>query len=401
MRIVMKFGGSSLASAIHIRRAAELIARQRAEGDQVAVVVSAQGDTTDALIEKAREINLEPCGRERDMLLCCGEQMSMALMAMQLEALGCPAVSFCGWQAGIRTESRHGDARILKVEPHRVKQVLEQGRVAVVAGFQGIDGEGELTTLGRGGSDTTAVALAAALQADLCRIYTDVQGVYSADPRVVEQARVHREISYDEMLEMASLGAKVLHSRAVELAREHGVRVEVRSTFAPQTGGTALGSECGHGQAVRGIACDDRVDMVTVMGLGDGPETCRLFNCLADSGISIDVIIRSPGDRPERGVVSFSVGAADREKVAAVLKSSQRELNFSGFLVQTDMAKVSVVGAGMSDGCGVAAGMLRALQEGEIRPQYITTGELRISVILPKAQAQQAVRLIHAAFFEN
>ncbi|MBQ4578716.1 MAG: aspartate kinase [Clostridia bacterium] len=401
MRIVMKFGGSSLASAIHIRRAAELILRQRADGDQVTVVVSAQGDTTDELLERAREICPEPAGRERDMLLCCGEQMSMALMAMQLEALGCPAVSFCGWQAGIRTEARHGDARILNVEPRRVLQALEAGKVAVVAGFQGVDGEGELTTLGRGGSDTTAVALAAALQADVCRIYTDVQGVYSADPRVVEQAQVHREISYNEMLEMASLGAKVLHSRAVELAREHGVRVEVRSTFAPQTGGTALGGECGHGQPVRGIACDDRVDMVTVMGLGDGAETCRLFTCLADSGVSIDVIIRSPGDIPETGVVSFSVGASDRETVAAVLKSNRRQLGFSGFAVQTDMAKVSVVGAGMSDGCGVAAKMLRALQEGAIRPRYITTGELRISVILPKEQAGEAVRLIHAAFFES
>ena len=401
MRIVMKFGGSSLASAIHIRRAAQLVARQHADGDRVVVVVSAQGDTTDELIEKAREITPEPGGRERDMLLCCGEQMSMALMAMQLEALGCPAASFCGWQAGIRTEARHGDARILKVEPQRLEQALEAGKVAVVAGFQGVDGNGELTTLGRGGSDTTAVALAAALKADVCRIYTDVKGVYSADPRMVAGAQIHREISYDEMLEMAALGAKVLHSRAVELAREHGVRVEVRSTFAPQTGGTALGSECGHGQAVRGIACDDRVDMVTVTGLGAGAETCRLFTCLADSGVSIDVILRSPGDLPDQGVVSFSVGAADREKVESVLKSCRRELDFSAFSVQTDMAKVSVVGAGMSDGCGVAARMLRALQEGEIRPRYITTGELRISVILPRAQAQQAVRLIHAAFFET
>lgn len=401
MRIVMKFGGSSLASAIHIRRAAKLIARQRLEGDQVVVVVSAQGDTTDDLLEKAREITKEPGGRERDMLLCCGEQMSMALMAMQLEAMGCPAVSFCGWQAGICTESRHGDARILKVEPLRVRRALEEGRVAVVAGFQGIDENGELTTLGRGGSDTTAVALAAALQADLCRIYTDVNGVYSADPRVVERAQVHREISYDEMLEMAALGAKVLHSRAVELAREHGVRVEVRSTFSPQDCGTALGGECAHGQPVRGITCDDRVDMVTVTGLGTGPETCGLFNRLADSGVSIDVIIRSPGEGSDFGVVSFSVRAADRETVHAVLTGCREELGFSEFSVQTDMAKVSVVGVGMSDGCGVAAKMLRALQQGDLHPQYITTGELRISVILPKNSASRAVQLIHSAFFEE
>ena len=215
MLIVMKFGGSSLASAGHIRRAAQLIVEQREKGDQVAVVVSAQGDTTDDLISKALEITETPQGRERDMLLSCGEQMSMALMAMQLEALGCPAVSFCGWQAGILTEARHGDAHILKVEPRRIRQALEAGKVAVVAGFQGVDENEEITTIGRGGSDTTAVALAAALKADVCRIYTDVKGVYSADPRVVDQALVHRQLSYDEMLEMAALGAQVLHCRAV------------------------------------------------------------------------------------------------------------------------------------------------------------------------------------------
>lgn len=401
MLIVMKFGGSSLATAAHIRRAAQLIAEQHRQGDQVAVVVSAQGDTTDDLIEKAREIAPTPAGRERDMLLSCGEQMSMALMAMQLETLGCPALSLCGWQAGVRTEARHGDARILKVEPRRVQQALEEGKVAVVAGFQGVDEHGEITTIGRGGSDTTAVALAAALGADVCRIYTDVRGVYSADPRVVDQALVHREISYDEMLEMASLGAQVLHSRAVELAREHQVKVEVRSTFDPQSGGTALGGETGHRQPVRGITCDQQVSMVTVLGLDPGQETCRLFTLLADSGVSIDVIIRSPGTPKNRGVVSFSVSEADREKVTAVLKGSQRELGFSGFLTQPGMAKVSAVGAGMSDGCGVAANMLRALQEGGIEPQYITTGELRISVIVPREQGQTAVRLLHRAFFGN
>ncbi len=399
MLIVMKFGGSSLASTGHIRRAAELIVEEWKAGHRVAVVVSAQGDTTDDLIAKAMEITETPSGRERDMLLSCGEQMSMALMAMQLEALGCPAVSFCGWQAGICTESRHGDARILKVEPRRIKQALEAEKVAVVAGFQGVDESGEITTIGRGGSDTTAVALASALGADICRIYTDVKGVYSADPRVVDQAMVHREISYDEMLEMAALGAQVLHCRAVELAREHQVKVEVRSTFEPGFCGTALGAESTHHHPVRGIACDEQVAMVTVLGLDSGKETCRLFTLLADSGVSIDVIIRSPGTAKSRGVVSFSVSENEREKVSTVLKSSQRELGFSGFLIQNGMAKVSAVGAGMSDGCGVAANMLRALQEGGIEPQYITTGELRISVILPREQARDAVRLLHKAFF--
>ena len=401
MRIVMKFGGSSLASAAHIRRAAQIVCRRRQQGDQVAVVVSAQGDTTDELIEKAGEITQMPLPREKDQLLCCGEQMSMALMAMQLEALDCPAVSFCGWQAGIYTEDRHGDARILRVKPERVEQALEEGKVAVVAGFQGLDSLGDVTTIGRGGSDTTAVALAAALRADLCRIYTDVRGVYSADPRVVEQAVIHRDISYEEMLEMAALGAQVLHGRAVELAQEQHVRVEVRSTFKPEVAGTALGGECTHESPVRGVVCDDSVAMVTVLGLGTGRETCRLFTLLADSGVSIDVIIRSPGDGKGKGKVSFSISGEESETVSALLKSSRRELNFNGFLVQPGMAKVSVIGTGMSDGCGVAATMLRALQEGGIEPQYITTGELRISVILPKAQAKDGVKLIHSAFFHS
>ena len=399
MLIVMKFGGSSLASAAHIRRAAQLVADARKQGDRVAVVVSAQGDTTDALIEKALEIAPAPSEREKDMLLSCGEQMSIALMTMQLMELGCPAISLCGWQAGIRTESRHGDARILRVEPERVRSALDAGKVAVVAGFQGVDDGGEITTIGRGGSDTTAVALAAALQADVCRIYTDVKGVYSADPRVVDHAMVHREISYDEMLELAALGAQVLHSRAVELAREHQVKVEVRSTFEPLSCGTQLALESGHRQPVRGIACDEQVTMVSVLGLASGRATSRLFTLLADSGVSIDVIIRSPATAKTGGTVGFSVSESEGEKVRAVLKSGQRELQFSGFLLQPGMAKVSAVGVGMSDGCGVAATMLRALQEGGIEPQYITTGELRISVIVPREQAQEAVRLLHRAFF--
>lgn len=397
MRIVMKFGGSSLATAAHIRRAAQLVEKLWQEGHQVAVVVSAQGDTTDDLLEKAREITHNPPPRERDMLLACGEQMSMALMAMQLEGLSCPALSLCGWQAGIHTQARHGDARILGVEPRRVVEALEAGKVAVVAGFQGISPDGEITTIGRGGSDTTAVALAAALEADVCRIYTDVKGVCSADPRVVEQARVHREISYDEMLEMAALGAQVLHSRAVELAREKQVRVEVRSTFAPEDNGTALCRESAAGGGVRGITCDDNVAMVTVMGLGSGAGTCRLFSLLAESGIAIDVIIRSPGSGSGR--VRFSVSAGDGPEVSELLQDSREELGFSDFLIQPGMAKVSAVGESLSNGCGVAAKMLSALQDGGIEPAYITTGDRRTSVIVEKNQACPAVRLLHEAFF--
>lgn len=395
MRIVMKFGGSSLATAEHIRRAARLVAQQRQQGDQVAVVVSAQGDTTDRLLLRAQELAPQPALREKDMLLACGEQLSMALLAIRLEAMDCPAMSFCGWQAGVLTGDSHGRASILSVEPHRVAQALEEGRVAVVAGFQGVTTDGEITTIGRGGSDTTAVALASALGADVCRIYTDVCGVYSADPRVVKQAHVYREISYDEMLTMAHLGARVLHSRAVELAREKQVRVEVRSTFAPEDAGTALCPSEKEELAVRGITCDEPITMLTVFGIGGGADTCRLFDLLDESGVSIDVIIRSAGG--EKGRVGFSVSGEDGCRAEELLREQQQALGFSGFLAQTELAKVSVIGS--VGGCGVAARMLRALEAGGIGPQYITTGELRASVIVRQDQARQAVRLLHGMFF--
>ena len=399
MLIVQKYGGTSLGDGARVGDAARRVARLHQQGHEMVVVVSAQGDMTDLLIEKAAAVNRRGSAREMDAYLAAGEQMSAGLMAMAIGALGVPAVSLTGRQAGIITDGVHGNARILEVDTARIRRELGQGKAVVVAGFQGVDENQEITTIGRGGSDTTAVALASALKADVCRIYTDVKGVYSADPRVVDQALVHREISYDEMLEMAALGAQVLHCRAVELAREHSVKVEVRSTFEPDFCGTALGVETAHVHPVRGLACDEQVAMVTVLGLDSGRETCRLFTLLADSSVSIDVIIRSPGTAKNRGVVSFSISETERETVSAVLKSSQRELGFSGFLIQTGMAKVSAVGAGMSDGCGVAANMLRALQEGNIEPQYITTGELRISVILPRERAKEAVRLLHKEFF--
>lgn len=401
MLIVMKFGGSSLASASHIRHAAELILQSRQEGNQTVVVVSAQGNTTDALVCRAQELSRHPDARESDVLLSCGEQISMSMLAIRLRELGCPAVSLCGWQAGIFTHGQHGDARIYAIDPGRIRRELASENVVIVAGFQGVDEAGDITTIGRGGSDTTAVALAAALQADVCRIYTDVKGVYSADPRLVEAAMLHRDISYEEMLEMASLGAQVLHSRAVELAREKQVNVEVRSTFDPGNRGTFVCSESSASSRVCGVTCDNAVSMVTVHGLDTGLATGTLFSALAESGISIDVIIRSPGHGARQGTVSFSVAEKDGDKAAALVQSCHHALDFRSCTVESGMAKVSVVGAGMADGCGVAAKMLRALQDGAIEPRYITTGELRISVILPKEQAEQAVKLIHRAFFEG
>ena len=397
MLIVLKFGGTSLLDRERILRAARRARALQQQGAQVVVVVSARGHTTDAIVADMAELCRTPDAREADMCLSSGEQLSAGLMALALRSLGCDAVSLTGGQAGLVTDSCHGNARVITLDSRRIRQELAGGKVVVVAGFQGISESGDITTLGRGGSDTTAVALAAAIGADVCRIYTDVKGVYSADPRVVEQARVHREISYDEMLEMAALGAQVLHSRAVELAREKQVRVEVRSTFSPEDGGTALCRESTAERGVRGIACDDNVAMVTVMGLGSGAGTCRLFGLLAESGIAIDVIIRSPGSGSGR--VRFSVSADDSDRVTALLRSCQQELGFSGFLIHPGMAKVSVVGDGLGGGCGVAAKMLQALQAGGIEPAYITTGDKRTSVIVGKDQACPAVRLLHTAFF--
>lgn len=396
MLLVMKFGGSSLTSAQKLSRAAELIKEQRQAGDDVVVVVSAQGDTTDELLEKAGEICRVPNARELDVLLSCGEQMSMALMAIALESIGCKAVSLCGWQAGILTENRHGAAKILGIDACRVKRELAAGKVVIVAGFQGKDEADDITTIGRGGSDTTAVALAAALQADYCRIYTDVCGVYSADPRVVEGAKLHRDISYDEMLEMAALGAQVLHSRAVELAREKNVRLEVRSSFLPENAGTVVGMEKGS-CLIRGVTCDGEIAVITVRGLAAGTSAAELFELLAEEHVSVDTVIRSKGERED--AVSFSLKMSDADRTEALLNRHLKTLGCRMAVSESEMAKVSIVGAGLADGSAAAAKMLRALQKAGIVPRMITTGEIRISVILPQKEAQEAVRALHGAFF--
>ena len=397
MRIVMKFGGSSLATPSKIENAARIAAARRAEGDEVVVVVSAQGDTTDELLKKGREMAPEPGAREMDVLLAAGEQISMALMALRLEAMGCPAVSLAGWQAGICTDGRHGAARISGVEACRILRELERGRVVVVAGFQGVDETGDVTTIGRGGSDTTAVSLAAALRADVCQIYTDVSGVFSADPRVVRAAVRHEEISYDEMVELATMGAQVLHNRSVLLAKNCGVALEVRSSFQPEQG-TRVGGEQGLG-AVSGVTCDRAAAMVTASGVDSGAATCRLFAALAESGVSVDVIIRSPGTAESRGFISFSLAEASVRRACAALERRRADIGYDWLLIEPEMAKISAVGVGMQGDCGVAARMLEALRGGGIEPRYITTGEIRISVVVPRPQADEAVRRVHSAFF--
>lgn len=398
MRIVMKFGGSSLATAPRIENAARQIAARAEAGDQVVVVVSAQGDCTDELMDKGLEISEKPEPRELDVLLSAGEQISIALVAMCLRKMGCQAVSLLGWQAGVCTDGRHGSARIIGVDTARILRELEQGNTVVVAGFQGINQKNDITTIGRGGSDTTAVSLAAALGADLCQIYTDVSGVFSADPRMVKDAVRHEEISYDEMMEMAALGAKVLHNRSVVLAKNCGVNLEVRSSFDPELA-TRVGGEQGMG-TVSGITCDREVAMMTVTGVDDGVATCRLFSVLAKSEVGIDVIIRSPGSAERRGIVSFSLPDGSVQKARDALEANRALLGYNCLLIEPEMAKLSLVGAGMQGDCGVASRMLDALRTVGVEPRYITTGEIRISVIIPREAAAEAVRRVHKEFFE-
>ncbi len=394
MLIVMKFGGSSLATSEKIENAAMLIAEQHKAGSEVVVVVSAQGDTTDRLEQKAFDLSERPQERERDVLLSCGEQISMALMAIKLCSLGIPAVSLTGWQAGIKTDTRHLAAQITDITPKTVRQVLEKGAVAVIAGFQGVSPQGDITTIGRGGSDTTAVALAGALKADLCRIYTDVSGVYSADPRIVGSAVLHDSISYDEMLEMANLGAGVLHNRSVELAKQSGVKIEVLSSFERKPG-TIVANSVGE-RKVSGITCDDSVAMVHIEGASGGKATCILLNLLADSAVPIDVLIRS-GDAS--GKISFSIDRSNTFEIENMFKQHGQALSGMHYTIEDNMSKVSVIGAGRGENCIVLARMMSALSLQGIEPDYITTGRMRSSAIIDKSLSKKAVCAIHAEFF--
>ena len=397
MLIVMKFGGSSLATNDRIENVAQIIMNKVAEGNRVVVVVSAQGKTTDALIEKGKSVSDMVQPRENDVLLSAGEQMSSSLVAMKLNAEGCAAVSLLGWQAGIMTDANHGNASITDVNAERIISELDKGNVVVVAGFQGVDGENDITTLGRGGSDTTAIALAAALGADICYIYTDVSGVFSANPSVASDAVKHDEISYDEMLEMSSLGAKVLHNRSVSMAKRSGVEFEVRSSFDDKSG-TKIRKFAAK-KDVTGIVCDSNIAMITVSGIECGESTCRLFELLADKNIPIDVIIRSQGSDKSTGTVCFSVASHICGWVSDVINAKKDEIGFDLITAEYNMAKVSAVGLGLADSCSVAAVMLSELNALDIHPRYITTGEIRISVIIPRFMAQEAEKRLNSAFF--
>ncbi len=398
--IVQKFGGSSVANAERILHVAEIITGTYKKGNQVVVVLSAQGDTTDDLLAKAAEINSSASKREMDMLLNTGEQMSIALMAMAIEKLGFPVVSLTGWQVGMETTAAYGAARIKRVSGSRIQEELDQNKIVLVAGFQGINKYGDVTTLGRGGSDTTAVALAVALRADLCQIYTDVDGVYTADPRKVPNARKIDEITFDEMLELASLGAQVLHNRSVEMAKRYNMNIEVLSSFTGAPG-TIVKEAVKKVEKtyISGVAQDKNVARLAIVGLRDVPGVAfKVFNLLAREKINVDIILQSIG-RADSKDISFTVASDYAEKAYQVIKDNQDALGFDHVDINQDVAKVSVVGGGMVDNPGVAATMFEALYEAHINIMMISTSEIKVSVLIDKEDTDRAVAAIHAKFF--
>jgi len=398
--IVQKFGGSSVANAERIFRVASIIADTYNKGNDVIVVLSAQGDTTDELIEKAAEINERPSKRELDMLLSTGEQISIALMAMALEKMNLPVVSLLGWQIGLETNSDYGNARIKRVGTERIRQELDKRRIVLVAGFQGVNRLGDITTLGRGGSDTTAVAIAATMHADLCQIYTDVEGVYTADPRKVPNARKLDEITYDEMLELASLGAQVLHNRSVEMAKRYGVQIEVLSSFVRAPGTVVKEVVKVEKTKISGVAMDKDVAQIALLGVKDEPGVAfKVFRCLANAKVNVDIIVQSYG-RNGRQDIGFTVAKKDKEAAVSALKDVQESLGFEDLRVSDDVAKVSIVGAGMMSSSGIAAAMFEALADEKINIEVISTSEIKISVLINAEDAERAMRAIHAKFFE-
>ena len=395
--IVLKFGGTSVASRERLLGAASIIEKAWRAGNDTVVVVSAQGDTTDELLQKAAEISARPPEREMDMLLATGEQISIALLSMALDSLGCPAVSLTGWQAGVSTDGFHTKARIRFVETARIRQQLAQKKIVVVAGFQGIDSQGDITTIGRGGSDTTAVALAAALGAEKCIIYTDVDGVYTGDPRLVRGARKLEEITYDEMLELASMGAQVLHNRSVELAKRSRVQIEVRAGSTDEPG-TIVREETMEQRKVSGVAQDADVAVISLTGTADVPGIAyKIFDRLAKEKINVDMIVQSAAENHCKHIC-FTV-AQDQAEQALALIQDQQDVAYQSLAMDEDVSKISIVGAGMAGSSGVASEMFQALYEQGINIMFISTSEIKVSVVIKSQDAQRAVQAIHDKFF--
>ena len=395
--IVQKFGGSSVKDRDRIFNVARIVANTHNAGNDVVVVVSAQGDTTDDLIAKAGEITHNPSAREMDMLLATGEQISISLLAMALNELGCHAISLTGWQAGFRTDRAYTKARISRLETERISSELERNRVVVVAGFQGLNKLDDITTLGRGGSDTSAVAIAAALHADRCQIFTDVEGVYTADPRKVRNTRKLEEITFDEMLELASLGAQVLNNRSVELAKKYNVELEVLSSLNPIPGTVVKEVTKMEGMLIKGVAKDTDVAVITILNVPDEPGTSfKIFGLLAQKNINVDIILQSTG-RDGKKDISFTCAESEAETAMRVLRESAK---FDQVTCDETCAKVSIVGAGMQSHSGVASKMFEALSNNNINIKMISTSEIKISCIIDREDADKAVSAIHDMLFE-
>lgn len=396
--IVQKFGGSSVANADKVRNVAHIVTQTYSEGNDVVVVVSAQGDTTDDLIEKAAEINPKGSKREMDVLLTAGEQMSASLLAMAIEKLGFPVISLLGWQAGFQTSSAYGNARIKSIKTDRLRAEIGRKNIVVVAGFQGLNKYDDVTTFGRGGSDTTAVALAASLHAERCQIFTDVEGVYTADPRKIEGAKKLKEITYDEMLELATLGAQVLNNRSVEMAKKYNVEVEVLSSLKRVPGTIVKEVAKMEKMLVRGVTKDTNVTRVSIIGVPDVPGIAfKIFSKLAAKGINVDIILQSVG-RDGTKDISFTVSRDNGETVAEILSTSFEELAGKEIVTDNQVAKISVVGAGMETHPGTAAKMFEALYEIDVNIQMIATSEIKISVLIDEKDADRAVAAVHKAF---
>ena len=398
MLIVQKYGGSSVANAERVFNVAKRIMRTRMEGNDVVVVLSAQGKTTDGLIAKAKEINAKPSRREMDMLLSTGEQQSVALMAMAISAIGGRAVSLNAAQVGIETTHTYSNARIRHINTERIENELDEGSIVLVTGFQGVNAIGDTTTLGRGGSDTSAVALAAALNADMCEIYTDVEGVYTADPRVVPDAVKLDEISYDEMLELASLGAKVLHSRSVEVAKKYNVKLVVRSSMSEAEGTEVKEDVKMERMLVSGVAADKKVSRISIMGINDEPgKAFEVFSLMAKEKVSVDIILQSTGADGKQNI-SFTIGEDDLDIALKALEKNKERLTAREIVHDENTAKLSIVGAGMATNPGVAAMFFEAMYDAGVNIQMISTSEIKITVLIAKDDVDAAMVAVHDKF---
>lgn len=398
MLIVQKYGGSSVANAERVFNVAKRIMRTRMEGNDVVVVLSAQGKTTDGLIAKAKEINAKPSRREMDMLLSTGEQQSVALMAMAISAIGGRAVSLNAAQVGIETTNTYSNARIRHINTERIENELDEGSIVLVTGFQGVNAIGDTTTLGRGGSDTSAVALAAALNADMCEIYTDVEGVYTADPRVVPDAVKLDEISYDEMLELASLGAKVLHSRSVEVAKKYNVKLVVRSSMSEAEGTEVKEDVKMERMLVSGVAADKKVSRISIMGINDEPgKAFEVFSLMAKEKVSVDIILQSTGADGKQNI-SFTIGEDDLDIALKALEKNKERLTAREIVHDENTAKLSIVVAGMATNPGVAAMFFEAMYDAGVNIQMISTSEIKITVLIAKDDVDAAMVAVHDKF---